>query len=61
MLRDGGVLADKGIDFASGSTGLGFHFASRAAGMHQNGGRRGTLLIENGGAYGGGCFVVRLP
>jgi signal transduction histidine kinase len=61
MLRDGGVLADKGIDFASGSTGLGFHFAARAAGMHQNQGRRGELLIENGGAYGGGCFVVRLP
>lgn len=61
MLRDGGVLADKGVDFSSGSTGLGFHFASRAAGMHKNGDQQGALVIENGGAYGGGCFVVRLP
>jgi signal transduction histidine kinase len=61
MLRDGGVLADKGVDFSIGSTGLGFHFASRAAGMHKNGDLQGALVIENGGAYGGGCFVVRLP
>lgn len=61
MLRDGGVLADKGVDFSSGSTGLGFHFASRAAGMHKNGDQQGSLVIENGGTYGGGCFVVRLP
>lgn len=61
MLRKDGMSLDKGVDFSSGSTGLGFHFASRAAGMHKNGDQQGALVIENGGAYGGGCFVVRLP
>lgn len=54
----GGV---QGVHFSSGSTGLGFHFASRAAGLHKNGALRGSLAIENGGRWGGGCFVVRLP
>lgn len=61
MLQD--VVGDvhKGIRFSSGSTGLGFYFASRAARMHKNGERYGSLTIENGGAFGGGCFVVKLP
>lgn len=54
----GGV---QGVHFSSGSTGLGFHFASRAAGLHKNGALRGSLAIENGGRWGGGCFLVRLP
>jgi hypothetical protein len=29
--------------------------------LHKNGGKRGYLMIENGGTLGGGCFVVRLP
>jgi hypothetical protein len=29
--------------------------------MHKNGTKQGSLTIENGGAYGGGCFVVKLP
>jgi two-component system sensor histidine kinase SenX3 len=61
MLQSGGVDANKGINFSSGSTGLGFYFSSQVAGLHQNGGQQGSLTIENGGAYGGGCFVVRLP
>lgn len=61
MLQSGGVDANKGVNFSSGSTGLGFHFSSLVAHMHQNGGQQGSLTIENGGAYGGGCFVVRLP
>jgi K+-sensing histidine kinase KdpD len=61
MLQNGAVSAHQGISFSSGSTGLGFHFASRAASMHKNGSHQGSLTIENGGAYGGGCFVVRLP
>jgi K+-sensing histidine kinase KdpD len=59
MLVNG--LAPQGVRFASGSTGLGFHFAARAARMHKNGGRQGALTIENGGSLGGGCFVVHLP
>jgi signal transduction histidine kinase len=61
MLGNNGVLAAKGIDFASGSTGLGFYFSSKVAAMHKNGADQGALTIENGGAYGGGCFIVRLP
>lgn len=61
MLREGSVTANKGINFSSGSTGLGFYFSARVAGMHKNGARQGSLTIENGGAYGGGCFVVKLP
>lgn len=61
MLIDDGVVSNKGISFSSGSTGLGFYFSSRVAHMHKNGDRQGTLTIENGGTYGGGCFVVRLP
>jgi two-component system sensor histidine kinase SenX3 len=61
MLHDGAVTAHKGINFFSGSTGLGFHFAARAAAMHKTSQGQGTLTIENGGHFGGGCFVVRLP
>jgi signal transduction histidine kinase len=55
------VASNKGISFSSGSTGLGFYFSSRVAGMHKNAGKQGALAIENGGAYGGGCFVLTLP
>lgn len=61
MLLKDGVSANKSISFLSGSTGLGFYFSSRVAGMHKNADRQGTLTIENGGAFGGGCFVLRLP
>jgi K+-sensing histidine kinase KdpD len=61
LLLNDGVSANKGVNFASGSTGLGFYFSSRVASMHKNGNNQGSLSIENGGAYGGGCFVVRLP
>ncbi len=62
MLQDhDGVDSKKGVNFSSGSTGLGFYFSSRVAQLHQNQGQSGSLTIENGGAYGGGCFVVRLP
>jgi signal transduction histidine kinase len=52
---------NKGVSFASGSTGLGLYFSSRVAAMHKNAGKQGCLAIENGGAYNGGCFVLRLP
>jgi K+-sensing histidine kinase KdpD len=61
MLVDGALSENKGINFSNSSTGLGFYFSSRVAHMHKNGARQGSLTIENGGAYGGGCFVVRLP
>ncbi|MCF8208299.1 MAG: HAMP domain-containing histidine kinase [Rhodoferax sp.] len=61
MLHGDGIDANKGVNFFSGSTGLGFYFSSQVAQQHQNHGHSGSLTIENGGAYGGGCFVVRLP
>jgi signal transduction histidine kinase len=61
MLLPEGLTAAKGTNFLSGSTGLGFYFSSQVAAMHQNGQRHGTLCTENGGALGGGCFVLRLP
>ncbi len=61
MLRSDAVLADKGVNFFSGSTGLGFYFCDQVVKMHKNRGQCGSLSVENGGAYGGGCFVIRLP
>jgi signal transduction histidine kinase len=61
MLLQEGITSAKGINFLSGSTGLGFYFSTRVAQMHRNGERTGTLTTENGGALGGGCFVLRLP
>lgn len=55
------IEINKGINFASGSTGLGLYFSARVARMHKNGGKQGYLSIENGGAYNGGCFVLTLP
>lgn len=55
------IAENKGICFATGSTGLGFYFSSRVAMMHRNAGRQGNLSIENGGTYNGGCFVLTLP
>lgn len=55
------VTEKKGISFFTGSTGLGFYFSSQVAGMHKNAGKHGFLSLENGGLYGGGCFVLTLP
>ncbi|MBK9443968.1 MAG: HAMP domain-containing histidine kinase [Comamonadaceae bacterium] len=60
LFSDTGTL-NKGVNFFSGSTGLGFYFSSQVARLHQNQGRSGSLTIKNGGAYGGGCFVLSLP
>ena len=61
MLTGDDVANPKGVNFETGSTGLGFYFCSQVAQLHKNGGRRGRLMIENGGTLGGGCFVVQLP
>lgn len=55
------IAKNRGISFASGSTGLGFYFSSHVAEMHKNAGKQGYLSIENGGIYGGGCFILALP
>jgi two-component system, OmpR family, sensor histidine kinase SenX3 len=50
-----------GVNFLANSTGLGLYFSSEVAKMHRHRGRSGALRLENGGAYGGGCFVLSLP
>lgn len=60
-LLQGEVAANKGISYYHGSTGLGMYFSAMVAHLHQNNGKFGSLSIENGGAYGGGCFVLHLP
>lgn len=56
-----GDAVNKGVNFASGSTGLGLYFAAMVAKLHKNLGKSGSMTLENGGEYGGGCFILRLP
>ncbi|OGS85799.1 MAG: histidine kinase [Gallionellales bacterium GWA2_59_43] len=58
---EAGDAVNKGVNFASGSTGLGLYFSAMVAKLHQNRGKAGTMQLENGGALGGGCFILRLP
>lgn len=60
-LLETGNAIQQGVNFASGSTGLGLYFSDMVAKMHMNRGKSGAILLENGGAYGGGCFILRLP
>jgi hypothetical protein len=64
-MLDAGVAAmdgaSSGVNFLTNSAGLGLYFSSEVAKMHRHRGRHGSLRLENGGAYGGGCFVLRLP
>ena len=50
-----------GMNFLTNSAGLGLYFSSEVARMHQHRERRGTLRLENGGHFGGGCFILNLP
>lgn len=50
-----------GVNFLTNSTGLGLYFSGEVARMHKHRGRSGSLRLENGGAYGGGCLVLTLP
>lgn len=56
-----GDAVSKGVNFASGSTGLGLYFSSMVAKLHKNCGKTGGIFLENGGKFGGSCFVLRLP
>lgn len=49
------------INFRTNSTGLGLYFSSKVAQMHKHRQRSGTVRLENGGAWGGGCFILTLP
>ena len=58
---DAGDAVSSGVNFASGSTGLGLYFSSMVAKLHKNRGKTGSMLLENGGKFGGSCFILRLP
>jgi signal transduction histidine kinase len=64
-MLDAGVAAmhgaSSGVNFLTNSAGLGLYFSSEVAKMHRHRGRHGTLRLENGGAYGGGCLILSLP
>jgi signal transduction histidine kinase len=49
------------IDFQSGSTGLGLHFASVIARMHHTKNHHGHIALSNHGINGGGRFTLCLP
>ena len=50
-----------GVNFSTNSTGLGLYFSSEVAKMHKYRGQSGSIALANGGALGGGCFILRLP
>jgi len=58
---EAGDAVNKGVNFTSGSTGLGLYFSSMVAKLHKNRGRIGGISLENGGSFGGSCFILRLP
>lgn len=64
-MLDAGVAAmdgvSAGVNFLTNSAGLGLYFSSEVAKMHRHRGRHGALRLENGGAHGGGCFILTLP
>jgi signal transduction histidine kinase len=64
LLKAGEIATHRmtgGVNFLTNSAGLGLYFSGEVAKMHQHRGRRGSVKLENGGRYGGGCFILRLP
>ncbi|HEX8788318.1 MAG TPA: ATP-binding protein, partial [Telluria sp.] len=64
LLKAGEIAARDtlgGVNFLTNSAGLGLYFSGEVAKMHRHRGRQGSVRLENGGRYGGGCFVLRLP
>jgi len=60
MLHAGGEHVP-GIDYKTGSTGLGLYFASQIANMHEHKGKRGYITTTNDGISGGGKFCIYIP
>lgn len=64
LLKAGAIAArDRAgaMNFLTNSAGLGLYFSNEVARMHRHRDRHGTVRLENGGWYGGGCFILRLP
>ena len=63
MLAQGnsyGSNSERGIDFSTGSTNLGLHFAAQVAALHKRGDICGSIQLLNL-PQGGGCFRLTLP
>jgi signal transduction histidine kinase len=63
MLAQGNAVVEgglRGIDFSTGSTNLGLHFAAQVAALHRRGTTSGYIHLSNLPA-GGGCFRLVLP
>jgi signal transduction histidine kinase len=63
MLAQGNASVDgglRGIDFSTGSTNLGLHFAAQVAALHRRGDQAGRIRLSNL-PEGGGCFRLALP
>jgi len=56
-----GRAAQTGVNFQTGSTGLGLYFSSLVAGIHKNKDKKGFIVCNNEGLDGGGCFSIYLP
>lgn len=61
FMLEHGFAERSSIDTRTGSTGLGLYFARQVAQLHSYGGNEGSTRLTNGGALGGGCFVLTLP
>ncbi|MBW7860697.1 MAG: HAMP domain-containing histidine kinase [Rhodocyclaceae bacterium] len=60
-MLDEGAAAMRGVDFATGSTGLGLYFSAIVAKMHRTRSHHGEIRLENRTDEPGGRFVLRLP
>lgn len=49
------------LQMQEGRTGLGIYFAQLIVNAHQSNNRKGAIVLENGGRYGGSVFTVKLP
>jgi signal transduction histidine kinase len=50
-----------GINFDTGSTGLGLYFSKKVAGLHKSKNKTGYIQIKNRIDAEGGCFSIYLP
>lgn len=60
-MLEAGEKVGQGINFLTNSSGLGLYFANEVARSHKHRQRQGSIALENSGALGGGCFILRLP
>ena len=60
-IMDNGHPQGHGMDFSSGSTGLGLFFTSRVVGVHNNKGRHGAMEFGTSDVLGGARFSIKLP